>query len=136
MNKFKAFAPTVRLSGNAASRLRGALLITLCVVLLALPTKLVAPARAAAQTHALFDFDTTAGAPFPSDLFTVADESQNTGLRVNLPKPDCSARRSDCEALDLINTLDGFNLQPRLSIPFDGSVDVTTVNSRTVFLIK
>jgi hypothetical protein len=28
------------------------------------------------------------GGPFPSDHFTVPDNSQNTGLRVTLPKPD------------------------------------------------
>jgi hypothetical protein len=77
-----------------------------------------------------------AGTPFPSDLFAVADPTQNTGLRVNLPKPDCLARPSDCQDLDVINTLDGFNLQPRLSIPFDGPIDVTTVTSETVFLIS
>jgi hypothetical protein len=77
-----------------------------------------------------------AGTPFPSDLFTVPDPTQNTGLRVNLPKPDCLARPSDCQDLDVINTLDGFNLQPRLSIPFDGPIDVTTVTSETVFLIS
>ena len=36
----------------------------------------------------------------------------------------------------MINTLDGFNLQPRLSIPFDGPIDVSTVSSHTVFLIS
>lgn len=86
--------------------------------------------------HALFNLDSPAGGPFPSNRFTVADESQNTGLRVNLPKPDCAARPSDCEDLDVINTLDGFNLQPRLSIPFDGPIDAATVTSDTVFLIK
>jgi hypothetical protein len=47
------------------------------------------------------------------------------------------ARPSDCADLDVINnTLDGFNLQPRLSIPFDGPIDVTTVTSQTVFLLS
>lgn len=86
--------------------------------------------------YALFDLTDPAAGPFPSDTFTVADADQNTGLRVNLPMPDCTARPSDCQDLEVINTLDGFNLQPRLSIPFDGPVDVTTVNSRTVFLIR
>ena len=36
----------------------------------------------------------------------------------------------------MINTLDGFNLQPRLSIPFDGPIDVNTVNSHNVFLVR
>ena len=90
----------------------------------------------AGRGRALFSLDTVAGTPFPSDLFAVADPTQNTGLRVNLPKPDCLARPSDCQDLDVINTLDGFNLQPRLSIPFDGPIDVTTVTSETVFLIS
>jgi hypothetical protein len=38
--------------------------------------------------------------------------------------------------MSVINTLDGFNPQPRLSIPFSGPIDVATVNSTTVFLIK
>src|SRR5215213_3268760 len=86
--------------------------------------------------HALFDLTIHTGGPFPSDRFTVADPSESTGLRVNLPKPDCDARPSDCEDLDVINTLDGFNLQPRLSIPFDGPVDGSTVTSETVFLVS
>ncbi len=73
---------------------------------------------------------------FPSDRFTVFDPAQNTGRRVNLPKPSCSERPSDCADIDVINTLDGFNLQPRLSIPFDGPIDPATVSSRTVFLVS
>lgn len=73
---------------------------------------------------------------FPSDAFTVFDATQNTLRRVNLPKPDCAARPSDCADIDVINTLDGFNLQPRLSIVFDEPIDVATVSSRTVFLLS
>jgi len=75
------------------------------------------------------------GAPFPSDLFTVPDVTQITGLRVNLPKPDCSFRPTDCEDIDVLNALDGFNLQPRLSIPFTGPLDVASVTSASVFLL-
>jgi hypothetical protein len=64
-----------------------------------------------------FDLTEPSGGPFPSDRFTVPDPTQVTGLRVNLPKPDCALRRSDCEDIDVLNTLDGFNLQPRLSVP-------------------
>jgi hypothetical protein len=49
---------------------------------------------------------------------------------------DCDVRQSDCEDLAVINTLDGFDVEPRLSIPFDGPIDVTTVTSATVFLIS
>jgi dienelactone hydrolase len=83
-----------------------------------------------------FDLTDPSGGPFPSDRFTVPDRTQLTGLRVNLPKPDCAVRRSDCEDIDVLNTLDGFNLQPRLSVPFTGPIDPATVSSDTVFLFK
>jgi dienelactone hydrolase len=78
---------------------------------------------------------TSAGQPFPTNLETVLDPTQATFLRVNLPKPDCAARPSDCADIDVLNTLDGFNIQPRISIPFSGPIDPTTVSSSTVFLI-
>ena len=86
--------------------------------------------------HGLFDLDRPETGPFPSDVFTVADPTHNTGLRVNLPYPDCAVRVSDCEDLDVINTLDGFGLQTRISIPFDGPIDVGTATANTVFLIS
>src|ERR1700741_3626322 len=74
--------------------------------------------------------------PFPSDRFTVRDGGQNTGLRVDLPVPDPAARPSDYADTGVINTLDGFNITPRISIPFAGEIDLSTVNSQTVFLLK
>jgi hypothetical protein len=53
-----------------------------------------------------------------------------------MPKPDCSARPSDCEDLDVINELDGFNIQPRLSIPYDGRIDVASATSESIFLVS
>ena len=97
---------------------------------------LVVQCRAATRVHALFDIHHPSGGPFPSNIFTLADASQKTELRVDLPKPDCSIRPSDCQDLDVINRLDGFNLLPRLSVPFDGPVDLTSVNSQTLFLIS
>jgi hypothetical protein len=86
--------------------------------------------------HALFHLDAPQGGPFPSDRFTVADHAQNTDRRVNLPLPDPVTHPSDYEDTQVLNTLDGFNLQPRLSIPFDGAIDVNSVNSHDVFLIN
>src|SRR5262245_9040485 len=83
-----------------------------------------------------FDLNDRRGGLFPSDRFTVSDPNMITGRRVNLSKPDCAARPNDCANLDVINTLDGFNVQPRLSIPFDGPIDVDTVGSDTVFLVR
>jgi dienelactone hydrolase len=106
------------------------------LVAVAATVLMLLPGLAFASVEALLDFSSPATAPFPSDRFTVDDHDQNTGLRVSLPKPDCAVRPSDCADIDVINTLDGFNLQPRLSIPFSGPIDVSTVSSRTVFLVR
>lgn len=90
----------------------------------------------AAGVQVQFGVESPAAGPFPSDLFTTPDSNQNTGLRVNLPKPDCTVRVTDCQTIDVLNTLDGFNLQPRLSIPFTGPIDLATVTSDTVFLLN
>jgi dienelactone hydrolase len=73
---------------------------------------------------------------FPSDQFTVFDATQNTFLRVHLPRPDCRAQPVACEDIDVLNTLDGFNPQPRLTVPFSGAIDVASVTSDTVFLVS
>ena len=78
---------------------------------------------------------TTAGQAFPSNLYTVEDGTQATGLRVDLAKPNCAVRPSDCADIDVLNTLDGFNIQPRISVPFSGPIDLATVSSSTIFLI-
>ena len=84
----------------------------------------------------LFDLESPEGSPFPSDRFTVADSSQFTGRRVNLPMPgDCAVNVSECEDRTVLNQLDGFNMQPRISIPFSGAIDPLTVTTRTVFLL-
>jgi Bacterial virulence factor lipase N-terminal len=104
-----------------------------CLLLVAAPS---VPAAVVKGVEPRFDLAGPAGGPFPSDRFTVPDASQNTGLRVELPKPDCAARPSDCDDLDVVNELDGFNLQPRLSLPFDGAIDVASVTSDSVFLVS
>lgn len=105
--------------------------------LLALTVLLAAPTLAAASgVHPLFNVQSTTGSPFPSNRFTVRDSRQRTGLRVNLPSPNCATRPSDCNDVTLLNQLDGFSTQPRLSIPFDGAIDPSTVTSQTVFLIQ
>ena len=90
------------------------------------------------EVIALFGLNSPADGPFPSDRFTVADDAQNTGRRVSLPRPldDCAVSISDCEDLDVINELDGFNLQPRLSLPFTGPINPNTVTSETMFLLS
>jgi hypothetical protein len=82
------------------------------------------------------DPSSPATTPFPSDRFTQVDWTQNTFRRVKLPKPDCAVRVSDCADIDVINTLDGFNTQPRITVPFTGEIDLATVTSETVYLVN
>ncbi|SRR5712691_7257547 len=94
------------------------------------------PLKDERKIHVLFCFDTPEMGIFPSDVFTVADDSQKTGLRVNLPWPDCKVRVSDCKDIALINVLDGFSLQPRVTVPFDGDIDPASVNSSNAFFVE
>src|SRR5262249_10359984 len=103
----------------------------LLLLLLATPSPSLA-----AGVNAGFELTSPSAGPFPSDVFTVSDPTHNTGLRVNLPKPDCAVRPTDCADIDVINTLDGFNLQPRISVSFSGPIDVSTVSSSTVFFVS
>lgn len=70
----------------------------------------------------------------PSNAQTVADSTQVTGRRVNLPLPSCTARPSDCNELRLLNQFDGFDLDPRISVGFNSPVDPAKVNRATVYL--
>lgn len=109
---------------------RIAVLVSLSVILLVPATAL------AGDVHPLFNVSSTTQSPFPSDFFTVLDRHQNTHLRVSLPFPNCTTNPSDCLDIALLNQLDGFNTQPRLSIPFDGAIDPNSFNSNTVFLVR
>lgn len=70
----------------------------------------------------------------PSNAQTVADRTQLTGRRVNLALPNCAVRPSDCNETRLLNQFDGFDIDPRISIGFNGPIDPAKVNRRTVYL--
>jgi len=112
-------------------RLAGVLAATSLALLLAAPV-----AASAAGVSVRLDFSSPATAPFPSDRYTRVDFTQNTFRRVALPKPDCAVQVSDCADVDVINTLDGFNTQPRITVPFTGDIDLSTVSSDTVYLVN
>jgi Big-like domain-containing protein len=96
-------------------------------VLLAGALLLIAPTYAFSAVQA--------GQPSPTNLQTTIDLTQLTGLRVALPKPNCAVRPSDCQDIDVLNTLDGFNVDARVSIPFSAPIDLGTVTPSTVFLV-
>jgi hypothetical protein len=107
------------------------------VLLAGIPLAVVcSPSDGNSTVHVIFKVEDPDKGIFPSDAFTVADESQKMGLRVNLPPPDCRARVSDCADLAFINVLDGFNLQPRVTVPFDGDIDPSSVNSANAFFLE
>ena len=70
--------------------------------------------------------DPTVG-PFPTDFLTIPDSAQKSGRRVNLPVPDCAAAPSDCQDVQLINQLDGFQTAPRIRVSFSAPIDVNTL---------
>src|SRR6266852_2949867 len=91
--------------------------VVVCMVLLV-------PSVCVGSVQALFNPSALEQAPFPSDQFTIPNPANITQLQVNLPLPDCTVRPTD------------FNLDPRLSIPFSGPIDVNSVNSDTMFVVK
>jgi len=105
--------------------------LSVIAVLLALPAMAMATG-----VSVRFDLSSPNGSPFPSDRFTQVDWTQKTFRRVALPKPDCAVFPSDCADIDVINTLDGFNTQPRITVPFSGAIDPASVNSDTVYLVN
>ena len=72
--------------------------------------------------------------PFPADSFTVPDSSQITGKRMDMPLPDCDSLPALCSQLTLINELDGFNVQPRITVSFSGPVDTSTLQAGIFFV--
>jgi Big-like domain-containing protein len=71
----------------------------------------------------------------PSNTITVADPSQITGIRVNLPVPACgTSNRSVCDDLNLLNLQDGFDLRPRVTVPFSGPIDISSVTAADFFV--
>ena len=116
----------------AAPRIPAHLPVALLAILLGVP-----PAAATAPVHPRFDLTSIDTCPFPSNRFTAPDPDQITGRHVQLPS-DCapSSPLSGCHDIAVLNELDGFNLQPRLSIPFDAPIEWDSVTSQSVFLIK
>lgn len=83
-----------------------------------------------AQTFVRFQPHSQQVGPFPTDFLTVANANQQTGRQVNLPLPrDCgsSPTLSVCSDTFLLNQLDGFSVNPRITVCFSGSIDTTTL---------
>ncbi len=91
----------------------------------------------AGQTTALYEPTSLGVGPFPSNVTTVADPAQSTGLRINLASSNdaCNDRSvsptlspSVCSNSALLNQLDGFSVNPRLMVCFSAAVDPATLH--------
>ena len=95
---------------------------------------------ASAGVSVRFSSSDPTATPFPSDRFSVRDWSNNTFRRVNLPTPaDCTstpAKAAECADIVVINELDGFSTQPRITIPFTGAIDPTSATSANIYLVN
>ncbi len=82
---------------------------------------------------------------FPNDASSVRDPNQATGRRVHfrrgvdypvvggwLKRRCTSATYSICDAFAELNKLDGFDLQPRVTVPFNGNIRLSSVRDATV----
>lgn len=85
----------------------------------------------AAQTTALYNPTLPTVGPFPANVLTVPDVTQQTGVRVALPGSfetcDPLSAPSVCSNTALLNQLDGFSVNSRLMACFSGPVEPNTL---------
>lgn len=72
--------------------------------------------------------------PFPTDFLTAPATNTLTGRRVRMPLPDCASNASACRELELVNELDGFNVQPRIRVRFTAAVNPETLKDGLYFV--
>jgi len=77
--------------------------------------------------------DPTIG-PYPTDALTTPDSTQKNGMHINLPMPDCTTAPSDCQDVQLINQLDGFQTAPRFTVTFSAPVDVNSIHHAVYYV--
>jgi hypothetical protein len=84
---------------------------------------------------------------FPNNVFTTTDHHQLTGRRLSFRQgidyplvngviqPACdSSDYSICDSFAALNKLDGFDLQPRVLVPFTGAISLASVNDADFYI--
>ena len=71
----------------------------------------------------------------PSDRLTTPDPGQLTGRRIALPPPDCATDAAGCDEVALLNELDGWSVNPRISIRFSGPIALDSVSRTSAFIV-
>src|SRR6476646_4959977 len=95
---------------------------------------LAARSLVAAGTTVLFDPSTPETGPFPTDLLTLPDPAQKSGVRVDIPVPDCGQQYTSCQEAALADQLDGFSIHARVRVRFSGPVNPATLRDG-IFLV-
>lgn len=67
-------------------------------------------------------------APFPNDIFTRADPTSATGVRLNLP--EFAELNVEIQLLQQANILDGWGLYGPINIPFTDEIDIASLQAR------
>jgi len=101
----------------------------------------------ASSTVAVVRGSTLGSRIFPDNFFTVSDKGQVSGRRLNFRlgidypsvggavQPACTdADYSICDGFAELNKLDGFDLQPRITVPFTGPINLASVNDQDFFI--
>ena len=109
-------------TGRRAASAAGVLALTTTLAGTAGPASAGPPSRTAAGKPAVVSL-------FPTDAFTVADPRQRTGRRVDLPTATCGTPVA-CGLVQQLNSLDGFDLDPRIAVRFSGAVDPAAAAER------
>lgn len=72
---------------------------------------------------------------FPTDRLTAADPAQLTGRRVRLSLVNCFAAPSSCDEIGLLNGLDGWSVNPRMTLAFTAPIVLASVTPGSVFVL-
>jgi dienelactone hydrolase len=72
---------------------------------------------------------------FPTDRLTQADPGQLTGRRVRLSLVNCFEAPSSCDEIGLLNGLDGWSVNPRMSLAFTAPIALDSVTPSSVFVL-
>ena len=113
----------------------------LCVVAVGvfIAASVLAPSRASAAGVSVVQGDHYGTRIFPDNFFTVPDANQVSGLRVNfragIDYAACDTTNySVCDAFAKLDQLDGFDPQPRVTVPFTGTIELTSVDDSDFYI--
>ena len=97
------------------------------------------PTRASAAGVSVVQGDHYGARIFPDNFFTASDATEVTGLHVHfragIDYPTCDTTNySVCDTFAMLNNLDGFDLQPRVSVPLTGAVKLSSVDDSNFYI--